>query len=127
VTNLATVTQGQLDQWNLLRDGEGIQGSGSMVLPVRTSDGGQAVLKVTLPDDESEHEHLALRRRWGGGGAVRLLSADPNQAGSSTGASCSAALWVPGERGYLGAQRIALEQRDPSVYAGVYDVGAIGG
>ena len=28
------------------------------------------------PDVESEHEHLALRR-WGGDGAVRLLSADP--------------------------------------------------
>ncbi|MDT7764883.1 MAG: streptomycin 6-kinase [Mycobacterium sp.] len=47
-----------------------------MVLPVRTSDAVAAVLKVSSPDAESEHEHLALRR-WGGEGAVRLLSADP--------------------------------------------------
>lgn len=47
-----------------------------MVLPVRTSDAVQAVLKISSPDAESEHEHLALRR-WGGEGAVRLLSADP--------------------------------------------------
>src|SRR5262245_37879587 len=47
-----------------------------MVSPVRTADGVPAILKVALPDAESEHEHLALRR-WGGDGAVRLLSADP--------------------------------------------------
>jgi streptomycin 6-kinase len=76
VTNLASVTQSQLERWNLRPDGERVQGSNSMVLPVRTSDGAPAVLKVTLPDAESEHEHLALRR-WGGDGAVRLLSADP--------------------------------------------------
>ena len=76
MTNLASVTQSQLERWELRRDGDPIQGSGSTVLPVRTADGGPAVLKITLPDDESEHEHLALRR-WGGDGAVRLLSADP--------------------------------------------------
>jgi streptomycin 6-kinase len=47
-----------------------------MVLPVRTSDAVPAVLKISSRDAESEHEHLALRR-WGGEGAVRLLSADP--------------------------------------------------
>ena len=78
MTNLASVTQSQLEQWKLRRDGEPIQGSGSMVLPVRTSDGGPAVLKINSPDAESEHEHLALRR-WGGDGAVRLLSADPRR------------------------------------------------
>jgi streptomycin 6-kinase len=35
-----------------------------------------AVLKISLPDAGSDHEHLVLRR-WGGDGAVRLLSADP--------------------------------------------------
>ena len=78
MTNLASVTQSQLEQWKLRRDGEPIQGSGSMVLPVRTSDGGPAVLKINSPDADSEHEHLALRR-WGGAGAVRLLSADPRR------------------------------------------------
>jgi streptomycin 6-kinase len=47
-----------------------------MVLPVRTDDGVPAVLKISLADAGSEHEHLVLRR-WGGDGAVRLLSADP--------------------------------------------------
>ena len=76
MTNLASVTQRQLEQWDLRRDGDPIQGPGSMVSPVRTADGAPAVLKITLADAESEHEHLALRR-WGGDGAVRLLSADP--------------------------------------------------
>src|SRR6476661_1961615 len=65
-----------LEQWRLRRDGEPIHGSNSTVLPVRTSDGVQAILKVSGEDAESEHEHLVLRR-WGGNGAVRLLSADP--------------------------------------------------
>jgi streptomycin 6-kinase len=76
VTNLASVTQNQLERWDLRRDGEPTNGPRSTVLPVRTSDGAPAVLKISFPDAESEHEHLTLRR-WGGDGAVRLLSADP--------------------------------------------------
>lgn len=76
MTDPANVTEDQLDRWDLRRDGDAIPGSGSVVLPVRTSDGAQAVLKIGPAESESEHEHLALRR-WGGDGAVRLLSADP--------------------------------------------------
>jgi streptomycin 6-kinase len=76
VATLASVTQNQLDQWQLRPAGEPVQGPGSVVLPVLTSDGVPAVLKVTSGDAETEHEHLVLRR-WGGDGAVRLLSADP--------------------------------------------------
>ena len=36
------------------------------------------MLKVAFPDDESEHEHLALQH-WNGRGAVRLLRADPHR------------------------------------------------
>ena len=36
------------------------------------------MLKIGFPDDESEHEALALQR-WGGDGAVRLLRADPHR------------------------------------------------
>ena len=68
--------QRQLDQWKLVPDGDPVAGRGSIVQPVRTSDGVRAVLKIGRPDAESEHEHLVLRR-WGGDGAVRLLSADP--------------------------------------------------
>jgi streptomycin 6-kinase len=70
--DLAAIAESQLERWELRRDGEPIYGSGTIVLPVRTSDGVPAVLKI--PD--AEHGHLVLRR-WGGDGAVRLLSADP--------------------------------------------------
>jgi streptomycin 6-kinase len=76
MTNLPSVTQTLLAQWKLRGDGEPVQRSGSMVLPVRTADGAPAVLKISIADAGSEHEHLVLRR-WGGNGAVRLLSADP--------------------------------------------------
>lgn len=71
---MADVWQSLLDQWGLRRDGDPVLGSTSMVLPVRTSDGRPAVLKISPPD--AEFEHLVLRR-WAGDGAVRMLSADP--------------------------------------------------
>jgi streptomycin 6-kinase len=70
MTNLPSVTQTLLAQWTLRGDGEPVQRSGSMVLPVRTADGTPAVLKISLVDAGSEHEHLVLRR-WGGNGAGR--------------------------------------------------------
>lgn len=62
--------------WGLKTDGPLWHGFCSLVAPVHTRSGDAAVLKVGLPDEESEHEHLALQR-WRGGGAVRLLRADP--------------------------------------------------
>jgi streptomycin 6-kinase len=72
----ATQIEGLLDEWQLTVDGAPRSGFYSVVQPVRTADGVPAMLKVGFPDDESEHEHLALRR-WNGNGAVRLLGADP--------------------------------------------------
>ena len=69
-----------VDRWRLRTDGDPTHGHCSLVLPVRTTDGVAAVLKIGFPDEESEHEHLALRR-WGGVGAVRLLSAEPHHRG----------------------------------------------
>ena len=60
-------------------DGLAMHGSCALVVPVRTEPGEAAVLKVAFPDEESEHEHLALQH-WGGRGAVRLLRADPRRA-----------------------------------------------
>jgi len=57
-------------------DGAPQYGFCSIVLPVRAGDGQSAMLKMAFPDDESEHEHLALRR-WDGQGTVRLLRANP--------------------------------------------------
>src|SRR4051812_14501859 len=75
---LPGVVRDLLEEWELSRDGEATHGQASVVLPVRTSVGADAVLKVGFPDWESEHEALALQR-WRGDGAVRLLRADPHR------------------------------------------------
>lgn len=67
-----------LDEWGLTLDGEARHGYCALVLPVRDADDTPAVLKLHVPDEESEHEHLALQH-WHGGGAVRLLRADPRR------------------------------------------------
>lgn len=76
VDGLATGTRVRLEEWDLRPDGDALPGAGALVVPVRTSDGTHAVLKISFPDPESEHEHLVLRR-WAGNGAARLLRADP--------------------------------------------------
>ena len=78
VDELPKVAQRQLSDWNLTPDGQPTTGRCSLVLPVRSQDGTAAVVKIGFPDKESEHEHLALRR-WGGDGAVGLLSAEPHR------------------------------------------------
>jgi streptomycin 6-kinase len=78
VETLPDWTRSQLREWELRVDGAATHGTTSLVLPVRTPRGRPAVLKMGFPDDESEHEHLALRR-WAGHGAVRLLSAQPHR------------------------------------------------
>ena len=55
-----------------------MHGKAALVVPVRLSDGSTAVLKVSWPHVEAEHEHLALQR-WAGHGAVRLLAANPGR------------------------------------------------
>lgn len=67
-----------LDEWQLSLDGTPMHGFCSLVVPVRTTAGRPAVLKVGLPVEETEHEHLALQR-WQGDGAVLLLRADPHR------------------------------------------------
>lgn len=64
-------------QWGVVPDGPPTNGHCSLVIPVRTAAGAPAVVKIGFPDEESEHEHLALRR-WAGRGAVRLLAAEPH-------------------------------------------------
>jgi streptomycin 6-kinase len=66
-----------LEEWRLRVDGATSHGYCSLVLPVRSEEE-EAVLKLGFPDDESEHEHLALQH-WHGDGAVRLLRADPRR------------------------------------------------
>jgi streptomycin 6-kinase len=65
-----------LHEWELAADGDPTTGFTALVTPVVTADGVPSVLKLGMPGDEEQHEHLALQR-WGGHGAVRLLRADP--------------------------------------------------
>ena len=77
LSRIAPTVREFTERWRLVPDGEVMSGTCSLVLPVRTPEGVEAVLKVGVPDEESEHEHIALRR-WGGAGAVRLLAAEPH-------------------------------------------------
>lgn len=65
-----------LQAWDLTRDGPAMHGECALVLPVRTADGTEAVLKVGFVDEQTRHEHLTLST-WDGRGAVRMLRADP--------------------------------------------------
>lgn len=66
-------------EWDLQPDGEMMHGYCSLVVPATDLDGQRVVLKLTVDSDiESQHEGLALQA-WGGGGAVRLLRADPHR------------------------------------------------
>jgi len=67
-----------VEEWQLTADGSPWHGFCSIVLPARSAGGTPAALKVAFPDDESEHEHLALQH-WHGRGAVRLQRADPHR------------------------------------------------
>lgn len=78
VERLPAVLDGLLAEWELSTDGWMMHGFVALVVPVRTAAGQPAVLKISFPDQESQHEHLALQR-WGGRGAVKLLRADPHR------------------------------------------------
>ncbi|WP_239460145.1 aminoglycoside phosphotransferase family protein [Nocardioides daejeonensis] len=75
---LPALTSEVLADWQLDLEGPLWHGFCSLTAPVRTADGSTAVLKIGLPDAESEHEHLALQR-WQGRGAARLKRADPSR------------------------------------------------
>ena len=64
------------DDWELTFDGAPRHGRTAVVVPVRTTGGRPAVLKVGFPHEEGEHEALGLQH-WHGNGAVQLLRADP--------------------------------------------------
>ncbi len=78
VDRLPRLVEDLVADWELSRDGAPMHGFCALVLPVRTTDGRPAALKVGFPEEESEHEHLALQH-WHGRGAVRLLRADPHR------------------------------------------------
>jgi len=78
LARLPRLVEESLAEWDLTLDGDPMHGLAALVLPVRRRDGSAAVLKVTWPHADAEHEHLALQR-WGGHGAVRLFAANPGR------------------------------------------------
>lgn len=78
VERLPKLAAGLIQEWQLTLDGKPTHGYCALVLPVRTAGGRPAMLKIGFPDDESEHEALALQH-WHGDGAVELLRADPHR------------------------------------------------
>ncbi len=67
-----------VERWGL-RLGEPFEGgNASLTVPGELPDGTEAVLKVNLPDMESEREPDALAF-WNDQGAVRLLASDPSR------------------------------------------------
>jgi streptomycin 6-kinase len=78
VDALPGLVDGLLEDWQLTTDGWMMHGYVALVVPVRTTSNRPTVLKVSFPDEESEHEHLALQH-WHGRGAVQLLKADPHR------------------------------------------------
>jgi streptomycin 6-kinase len=77
---LPRITAEILEEWGLSREDDvAWHGYCSLVLPVRTSSGRPAAVKLTFDgDDESLHESLALQH-WQGAGTVRMLRADPSR------------------------------------------------
>jgi streptomycin 6-kinase len=65
-------------EWGLAYDGAPMHGSCALVVPVRTTGGRPAVLKLAWPHDEEQHEHLALQALQGEG-TVRMYRADPRR------------------------------------------------
>jgi streptomycin 6-kinase len=64
------------ERWSLVLGEPFPYANVSLALPARLADGTDAVLKISFPHWESEHEAAALAH-WNGHGAVRLLDYDP--------------------------------------------------
>jgi streptomycin 6-kinase len=64
-------------RWGLTLGNVHVGGTASHVVTVRTADGEDAVLKLSMPHREARDEAAALRW-WDGSGSVRLLDADPD-------------------------------------------------
>lgn len=86
IMDLPDLISDLLEEWELEPAGRGMNGVTSVVIPVRlvgedrekAGVSGQAVLKVTFPHHEAEHEPLALQS-WNGHGAARLIRAAPSR------------------------------------------------
>ncbi len=78
LARLPRLVEELLAEWKLRPERAPMGGSLALALPVTTSEGEAAVLKVAWPTPATAHEHLALRL-WGDTHAVRLIRADPGR------------------------------------------------
>lgn len=67
-----------VEEWELRLGAPYPGGTASYVAPVRTADGRDAVLKLSLPHREARGEAAALRW-WAGDGAVQMFRHDPDR------------------------------------------------
>ena len=58
LAHLPRFVEESLAEWDLTLDGDPMHGMAALVLPVRLRAGSTAVLKVTWPHADAEHEHL---------------------------------------------------------------------
>lgn len=77
LAGLPALVERCLAEWGLTVAGTVLHGYAAVAVPVLRG-GEPAVLKVSWPHDEAEHEALALSV-WDGAGAVRLLAHDPER------------------------------------------------
>jgi len=78
ITQLPTLVDCLLEDWDIGLDGPVRHGYVALVIPVRRRDRSPAVLKVSWVDEETRQEGPALTW-WAGHGAVALLDADPTR------------------------------------------------
>jgi hypothetical protein len=76
ITALPALVEELSARWGLTLGPPFEGGCVGFVAPALRADGGQAVLKISLLDEENRHEGDALAF-WAGDGVVRLLDADP--------------------------------------------------
>lgn len=75
LANLPRLVAETVEQWSLTV-GEPFQnGHAALVMPARTADGTEAVLKIGFPDPDGDNAAVALEC-WAGNGAVRLYAQD---------------------------------------------------
>jgi streptomycin 6-kinase len=75
---LPSLVASVVEEWGLTYDGPPTHGFCALVVPVRTTSGRPAVLKLSWPHEEEEHEHLMLQALHGDG-MVELYRADPRR------------------------------------------------
>ena len=75
LARLPAIVEACADSWSLTMGEPFAYASASMAMPVERANGSAAVLKVSFPDRESQHEAAALAL-MDGDGAVRLLDYD---------------------------------------------------